>query len=106
MDDATKQAILSAIRSLLAIAGGALAAHGVINEAIVNEVIGAVMTVIPIAWGIWDKYNAERKTAVREVAAVNAGIAAQSSGTVGETARPADVPQIIKDFAPSSTKET
>jgi hypothetical protein len=100
MDDASKQALLSAIRSLLIVIGGAMAAHGFINETLVTELVGPIMAIIPIVWGVWDKFNAEKKAAVREVAAVNAGVAVAATGTVGPTVRPADVPEIIKEFAP------
>jgi hypothetical protein len=108
MDDVTKQALLSALRSILAVVGGSLVAHGVINEGAFNEILGAVMVIIPIAWGIVDKYLSEKKTKAREVVAVNAGIAVVATGEVGATVRPADAPEIIKTFAPavvSPTKE-
>lgn len=65
MDDVTKQAVLSAIRSLLAVAGGALATHGLISSDAANEAIGALMVIIPVVWGVWDKYHAEVKTQTR-----------------------------------------
>jgi hypothetical protein len=65
MDDTVKQALLSAIRNLLAAGGAALAAKGFIDEATVSQVIGSVMVIVPIVWGVWDKYRAERKTQIR-----------------------------------------
>lgn len=105
MDDANRQALLSALRSLFIVIGGAMAAHGVISETLWTQVSGPIVALIPIIIGIWDKYNAEKKTAAREVIAVQAGIAAKASGEVGIMARPADVPQLIKDFAPTTQQE-
>ena len=100
MDDTQKQAILSAVRSLVITVGGMLAAHGFLSSGTVNEIAGAVLVVGPLVWGIWDKYNAATKTAAKEVAAVNAGATAATLGQVGSTVRTADVPQIIEKFAP------
>jgi F0F1-type ATP synthase assembly protein I len=100
MDEVTKQSVLSAVRSLLIMAGGSLATHGYINEGSVNEIVGSVMVILPVVWGIWNKFATEKKTVAREVTAVNAGIAAGTSGEVGETIRPADAPAIIQKFAP------
>lgn len=101
MDDSTKQALLSALRSIMMVAGAALASHGIIKAEDVNMLVGALITVIPIVWGIVDKYIADRKTKDKEIAAVNAGVALAQTTTVGPTVRSSDVPQIIKDFAPS-----
>lgn len=103
MDEGTKQALWTAIRSLIAVAGSALTTHGILNEANASIFVGALTTIIPIAYGVWEKTQVEKRIKAREVAAVNAGIAVASTGTVGETARPADVPKIIADFAPPTT---
>lgn len=100
MDNVTQQAVLSAVRSLLIVAGGSLATHGYIADGAVNEVVGAVMVILPLIWGIVNKYTSEKKAVVREVTAVNAGIAAGATGQVGDTIRPADAPAIIQKFAP------
>ena len=105
MDDASKQALLSALRSLLIVLGGALAAHGVINDTLVTELVGPVMAIIPIIWGIWDKYSAEKKTAAREVVAVNSGIVAATTGGMEGMASKATAPSIIEAFAPPIKKE-
>jgi len=102
MDESTKQALFSAIRSLLIVAGTSLAAHGFIASGAVNEVVGAIMVIIPVVWGVWDKVEAERATKAREVAAVNAGIRLADL-TPGPTppVAPAEAPAIVKNFAPS-----
>lgn len=76
MSDVTKAALLSALRSILTVLGSSLVAHGYINDAGANELIGAGMVIAPLVWGIVEKYRAETKTQVRETTAVNAGIAA------------------------------
>lgn len=74
MQEADKQAALSALRTLLTVIGASLAAHGVINETTFNEVIGALMVLVPLIWGIADKYFAEHKTQIREDEAATAAI--------------------------------
>jgi hypothetical protein len=96
MNEASKQALLSAVRSLLVIFGSVLSAKGYTDDQTVQAVIGAVMVVITTLWGVVDKYTAEKATKTREVVAVNAGIAI-ADATPGPTppAMPRDVPEII-----------
>ena len=101
MNDASKQAILSAVRSILIAIGSVLGAKGYMDDATVQGMIGAVMVVLPILWGVWEKYQSERKTAAREVVAVNAGIKV-ADATEGPTpaASPEVAKAIIEIFAP------
>lgn len=69
MDEATKQALLSALRSVLIIVGASFVSRGWLTSANVEILAGVVVTLIPIVWGIADKYIAERKTRAREEAA-------------------------------------
>lgn len=73
MNDVTKQAVLSVTRSLLIMLGSVLATKGVVNAETAEAAIGVVTVVLPAVWGVWDKYQAERKTQEREVAAVKMG---------------------------------
>lgn len=50
-----KAALLGIVRHVLTFAGGYIAAKGIADQALVNEAIGAVMTLIGIAWSIKDK---------------------------------------------------
>jgi hypothetical protein len=50
-----KAAVLGIVRHVLTFAGGYIAAKGIADQALVNEAIGAVMTLIGIAWSIKDK---------------------------------------------------
>lgn len=84
MDDVKKQAILSAVRSLLTIGGTTLAAYGFLSEENIQGLVGAIMTIIPIVWGVWDKFQSEAKTKAREAVAVNVGIAV-ADRTAGAT---------------------
>ena len=101
MDDASKQALLSAIRSILIAAGSMLAAKGYMDDGTVQSTVGAVMVILPVIWGIWDKYRAEQKTKAREVVAVNAGIIV-ADATAGPTpeASPETAKAIIETFSP------
>lgn len=47
-----KDAILGIVRHVLTFAGGYVAAKGIVDQALVNEGIGAVMTIIGIAWSV------------------------------------------------------
>lgn len=73
MDDVTKQALLSVVRSLLVAVGSILIAHGVVNAEQWANLLGAITTAVPVVWGIYDKYKAERLTREREAAAYAAG---------------------------------
>ncbi len=102
MNTASRQALLSAVRSLLIVFGTMLTAKGVTTEASVNETVGAVMVIIPVIWGIWDKYQAEHSAKARETVAVQAGaIAALSGAPVAESASKAEAQTIIKTFGPT-----
>lgn len=107
MNDANNQALLSAIRTLLAAAGAWMATHKYIDATAVNEIIGAIMVIVPIAWGVWDKYRAEAATKAREAVAVNVGIAV-ADRTAGLTAPvpAANVPAVIEAFAPVAPTAT
>lgn len=74
MDEASKNAILGVVRSILVVVGSSLTTHGVLMGDQATEIIGPVMTVLPILWGIWDKYQEEHKTKVRENTAMNEGL--------------------------------
>ena len=75
MDDTVKQAVLSAVRNLLSAGGAVLVTRGLLDSATSNQIIGAFMVILPLLWGVWDKYNTESKTQEREVKALNVGVA-------------------------------
>lgn len=95
MNDATKASLLSAFRSILAVVGGILVSHGFINDAQMNEVLGAIMVIIPIVWGVVDKLLTEKKAAARETAAANAAVLS-ATGKYPALA-PSEVKQIVQD---------
>lgn len=74
MDEASKNAVLGVVRSILVVVGASLTTHGVLMGDQAAELIGPVMTVIPILWGIWDKYQEEHKAKLRENTAMNEGL--------------------------------
>ena len=53
-----KQSILGIVRHVLTFAGGYVAAKGILDQAMVNEAIGAIMTIVGIAWSVADKRSA------------------------------------------------
>jgi hypothetical protein len=94
MDEIQKQAVLSAIRTLLGIAGGYFVGKGLVTEEVMAQVVGAIMALVPLAWGMWNAKRSEERAQEREVVAVNAGIAVADS-TVGPT------PAVSKEQAPA-----
>jgi hypothetical protein len=47
-----KDVVLGVVRHLLTFGGGYVAAKGILDQAVVNEVIGAIMTLIGVAWSV------------------------------------------------------
>src|SRR5450759_813680 len=84
MDDQTQQVLFGQIRTALAAIGGALVTQGIVSSGTVNIVLGIIMAIIPLVWSAWAHIQAERKTKVREVIALNAGVVVADS-TVGAT---------------------
>lgn len=101
MNDANKQAVFSAVRSILIALGSMLVARGYIDDGTAQSMIGAAMVILPLVWGVLDKYLSEQKTKDREVIAVNAGIIVADI-TDGPTpkATPETAKAIIEVFAP------
>lgn len=81
MDDVTKQVLMSVLRSILVAGGSILVAHGYVNDAQWSQLLGAITTGVPVAWGIWDKYSAERKTQARVAEAAAASTPTTIQGT-------------------------
>ena len=97
MTDATIQALLSVLRSLLIVGGSWLTANGYLSGGNVEQLIGAICVLVPLLWGAWQKFAAERKAAAREVVAVNVGIVVANGTTGPAAAVPAVVvPALIK----------
>lgn len=99
MNESTKQAVFSAVRAILAIVGGSLVTHGLVSEAIWQEITGAVTLLVPVVWGVWNAIDTERKAKAREANAVNVGIkvANEASGVSIAPVHPDDVQQTIKE---------
>lgn len=74
MDEASKNAVLGVVRSILVMIGASLTTHGILMGDQASEFIGPIMTVLPVLWGIWDRYRDERKAKVRENTAMNEGL--------------------------------
>lgn len=100
MDEGQKQALLSALRSVLIAIGGYVTGRGWLDSATVNEIIGLAMVLIPAAWGVWHKFTEERKTKDRENDAVKATVEAVKDSAVPKTLTPAASQAIIKEYAP------
>lgn len=100
MENTQQASIFSAVRHTLGAIGGYVVGKGWASEEVVMQLIGAALAIIPLLWGIWDKYNTERKARAREVVAVNVGIAV-ADRTYGVTPPVSETkaPQIIEDFA-------
>lgn len=51
----SKDLTLGLVRHVLTFGGGYVAAKGIADQAMVNEAIGAVMTIVGIAWSFAEK---------------------------------------------------
>jgi hypothetical protein len=100
LTDIQKAQLMAALRYLLFAAGGWITTHKYMDIGAWEQVSGVLIMLAPPVWSYIDKAMLEKRMAAREVVAVNAGIAAKTSGEVGPTARPADVPEIIQKFSP------
>ena len=101
MTDATIQALLSVLRSLLIVGGSWLTANNYVSGGNVEQLIGAICVLAPLLWGVWEKYSAERKAKAREVIALTAGLViADATAGKTQTIAPVDVPDAIKAIAP------
>ena len=101
MDNATLQALLSATRSVLIAIGAALVARGYLSNENANEITGGLLVIVPLLWGIAQKFWSERGAKTREVIAVNSGILV-ADATIGRTTpvAPAQVPQLLEAIGP------
>lgn len=94
------EAIMSGVRTLLVMAGGYLAHRGYIQSSDVNVLVGALLVILPGAWGVLDKYLASRKLVVAVQAGMVAG-AQNVSPDVPTTSK--DAKTIIQTFAPPAS---
>lgn len=101
LDEATKQAILSAIRVVLVAAGSVLTTKGVVDAETVNTIIGAAMVILPAVWGIYDRFQTARRAEKQEMVAVNAGMAKsdQTAGPTRPAASPAEAKAIVREYS-------
>lgn len=56
-----KDIILGVVRHSLTAGGGALVTSGLANSQTLDEAVGAVMTLLGVAWSIWEKYKSRRQ---------------------------------------------
>lgn len=101
METTQTSALLSAVRTVLASIGGYVASKGWASEEVITQLIGAVLTLAPLVWGVWDKYNTARKVKEKEAVAVNVGIAvADRTHGITPPVSVAQTPEVIEAFAP------
>jgi hypothetical protein len=50
-----KEMILGVVRHVLTFAGGFLITKGIIDEALSQEIIGGVVSLVGLVWSIWTK---------------------------------------------------
>ena len=101
MDNATLQALMSALRSILIDAGATLVARGYLTNENANSIVGALLVIGPLIWGVAQKFMAERAAKKRETVAVNVGVVV-ADNTVGKTPSiaPASVPLLLETIGP------
>ena len=104
MNDVAMQQVWGAIRTLLGVGAGVLIGKGWVDATTATTVIGALMTLIPLAWSAYDKHRSEQATKAREATAVNVGIAvADRTPGVTPAVSAADAPAVIAAFSPVAT---
>lgn len=64
------EALLSLLRSLLIAGASFLVGKGYLNATIAEALIGVIMIAIPIGWGMYQKFAADRKTRALVAAAI------------------------------------
>jgi len=50
-----KESILGVIRHILTFGGGFVVAQGFVDQSMVSDAVGALMTLIGLGWSIYDK---------------------------------------------------
>jgi len=80
MSEQMKQAIFSSLRSILIAVGSLLTTMGWVDDQTVQSVVGVVMVALPLIWGVYDKFAAERRTQAREAIAVQDTVASFTEG--------------------------
>jgi hypothetical protein len=56
-----KDVILGVLRHGLTAGGGALVTTGLANSQTLDEAVGALMTLVGVAWSIWEKYKSKKQ---------------------------------------------
>jgi hypothetical protein len=98
MNDAGTQAALSALRTILAYVAGYFTARGMLPTDQANELVGALMVLMPLGWGAWQKVSAEREAKARETVAVRAGVAAPMPTAAAMSVTPKQAQSIIQEL--------
>jgi hypothetical protein len=101
MNTAAVQAALSVARSVMIAAGTFLVTNGLLSQESFDQLLGAILVILPLLWGIWQKFQAERDAKKREVVAINVGVVV-ADATVGPTPAipPVKVPEVIAAVEP------
>lgn len=50
-----KESVLGIVRHILTFGGGFIVAYGIADQAMANDAVGALMTLIGIGWSVYDK---------------------------------------------------
>lgn len=74
MDEATKQAALTLLRTMLITIGGIATAKGWVTETDWQTYSGAALVIAPSVWAVWASMHKVKKADEREAVALNAGI--------------------------------
>lgn len=81
MDDAQKQSIFSAIRSVLIAIGGVFVANGKLSAESLNTYVGTAMVVLPLIWGVWERFTSAKTAKLVTAVAVNNAVQRQAPTT-------------------------
>jgi hypothetical protein len=101
MNRAITPAILSALRWAMAVGGAYVVTKGLMTQESFDQLLGALVVIVPLVWGALQKFAAERAAKKRETVAVAVGMTI-ADATVGPTPLipPIRVPEVIASIAP------
>jgi hypothetical protein len=103
IDTPTAAAVLEGqLRTVIAVGGGILVAHGYADNALIAEITGLVMAVVPFVWSAARHIQRARAAKIAEALALNVGIEFSNRDPSATPPIPAVlVPDIIAEIAPT-----
>jgi hypothetical protein len=101
MNTAAVEGSLSFVRWVMAVGGAFMVTRGFMTQESFDKLLGGLVVVVPLVWGIFQKIMADRAAKKREVVAVAVGMVI-ADATIGATPLipPIKVPEVLAAIAP------